>query len=95
MRYETWRRAWAPIEPAFHIYYPGRRQMPPGLRELIDTLRLKAEKSASKRLRRYYDPEAPCPQPSGFESRYTRNLFLPYRLPVYRAFFTGFFLGGL
>ncbi|MEX5538529.1 LysR family transcriptional regulator [Pseudomonas syringae] len=31
---------WAPIEPAFHIYYPGRRQMPPGLRELIDTLRL-------------------------------------------------------
>lgn len=30
---------WAPIEPAFHIYYPGRRQMPPGLRELIDLLR--------------------------------------------------------
>lgn len=27
---------WAPMEPAFHIYYPGRRQMPPGLRELID-----------------------------------------------------------
>lgn len=30
---------WAPTEPAFHIYYPGRRQMPPGLRELIDLLR--------------------------------------------------------
>lgn len=30
---------WAPIESAFHIYYPGRRQMPPGLRELIDLLR--------------------------------------------------------
>ncbi|EPM43709.1 LysR family transcriptional regulator [Pseudomonas syringae] len=30
---------WAPIEPAFHIYYPGRRQMPPGLRELIDLFR--------------------------------------------------------
>lgn len=34
---------WAPIEPAFHIYYLGRRQMPPGLRELIDTLRLEVE----------------------------------------------------
>ncbi len=34
---------WAPIEPAFHIYYPGRRQRPPGLRELIDTLRLEVE----------------------------------------------------
>lgn len=33
---------WAPIEPAFHIYYPGRRQMPPGLRELIDLLRTEA-----------------------------------------------------
>ncbi|AQZ34708.1 LysR family transcriptional regulator [Pseudomonas sp. LPH1] len=33
---------WAPIEPAFHIYYPGRRQMPPGLRELIDVLRTEA-----------------------------------------------------
>ncbi|MDP9607517.1 UNVERIFIED_ORG: DNA-binding transcriptional LysR family regulator [Variovorax paradoxus] len=30
---------WAPWEPAFHIYYPGRRQMPPGLRELVDLLR--------------------------------------------------------
>lgn len=30
---------WAPVEPAFHIYYPGRRQMPPGLRELIDILK--------------------------------------------------------
>lgn len=33
---------WAPIEPPFHIYYPGRRQMPPGLRELIDVLRTEA-----------------------------------------------------
>ncbi|NAT15200.1 LysR family transcriptional regulator [Pseudomonas syringae pv. actinidifoliorum] len=31
---------WSPIEPAFHIYYPGRRQMPPGLRELIDSFRI-------------------------------------------------------
>lgn len=30
---------WAPTEPPFHIYYPGRRQMPPGLRELIDVLK--------------------------------------------------------
>ena len=30
---------WAPVEPAMYIYYPGRRQMPPGLRELIDTFR--------------------------------------------------------
>jgi DNA-binding transcriptional LysR family regulator len=30
---------WAPVEPAFYIYYPGRRQTPPGLRELIDMLR--------------------------------------------------------
>ena len=30
---------WAPIEPAFYIYYPGRRQMPPGLRELVDLFR--------------------------------------------------------
>nr|WP_257604575.1 LysR substrate-binding domain-containing protein [Pseudomonas fluorescens] len=27
---------WAPIEPAFYIYYPGRRHMPLGLRELVD-----------------------------------------------------------
>ncbi|MFQ2601397.1 LysR family transcriptional regulator [Aeromonas caviae] len=30
---------WTPIEPAFHIYYPGHRQVPPGLRELIEILR--------------------------------------------------------
>ncbi|WMY11765.1 LysR family transcriptional regulator [Paraburkholderia phenoliruptrix] len=30
---------WAPVEPAFHLYYPSRRQMPSGLRELIDLLR--------------------------------------------------------
>lgn len=30
---------WAPVEPAFHIYYPGHRQVPPGLRELIEILR--------------------------------------------------------
>ena len=30
---------WAPIEPAFHIYYPGRWQMLPGLRELVDLFR--------------------------------------------------------
>lgn len=27
---------WAPIEPAFHIYYPGSRQMVPSLRKLTD-----------------------------------------------------------
>jgi DNA-binding transcriptional LysR family regulator len=30
---------WSPMEPPFHIYYPGHRQTPPGLRELIDTLK--------------------------------------------------------
>lgn len=30
---------WAPIEPPFCLYYPGHRQMPTGLRELIDALR--------------------------------------------------------
>lgn len=30
---------WAPLGEAFHLYYPSRRQMPPGLRELIDMLR--------------------------------------------------------
>lgn len=30
---------WAPLEPAFHIYYPGRRQMPAGLREFVEVLR--------------------------------------------------------
>ncbi|MCA1179587.1 MULTISPECIES: LysR family transcriptional regulator [unclassified Pantoea] len=30
---------WAPIEPAMHLYYPGHRQIPQGLRELIDMLK--------------------------------------------------------
>jgi DNA-binding transcriptional LysR family regulator len=30
---------WAPLEPQFHLYYSSRRQMPPGLRELIDMLK--------------------------------------------------------
>lgn len=30
---------WASNGPAFHIYYPGRRQMPTGLRLLIDLIR--------------------------------------------------------
>lgn len=30
---------WSPLEPPYYLYYPGRRQMPPGLRELIDVLR--------------------------------------------------------
>lgn len=30
---------WTPVEPPFTLYYPGHRQMPPGLRELIDMLR--------------------------------------------------------
>ena len=30
---------WAPMEPAFHLYFPAGRLMPPGLRELIDVLR--------------------------------------------------------
>lgn len=30
---------WAPVEEPFYLYYPGRRQIPPGLKELIDILR--------------------------------------------------------
>ncbi|TPQ40957.1 LysR substrate-binding domain-containing protein [Cupriavidus pinatubonensis] len=30
---------WAPIEPGFHIYYSSRRQMPTGLRVLIDLVK--------------------------------------------------------
>ncbi|MDB5373488.1 MAG: LysR family transcriptional regulator, partial [Belnapia sp.] len=28
--------AWAPLGPGFYLYYPGRRQVPTGLRLLID-----------------------------------------------------------
>jgi len=30
---------WAPMGPGFHVYYPGRRQLPAGLRLLIDLIR--------------------------------------------------------
>lgn len=30
---------WAPMGPGFHIYYPSRRQLPTGLRLLIDHIR--------------------------------------------------------
>lgn len=30
---------WAPLGPGFHIYYSGRRQLPTGLRLLIDLIR--------------------------------------------------------
>lgn len=30
---------WASLGPGFHIYYPGRRQLPTGLRLLIDLIR--------------------------------------------------------
>jgi DNA-binding transcriptional LysR family regulator len=30
---------WAPVGPGFHVYYPGRRQLPTGLRLLIDLVR--------------------------------------------------------
>jgi DNA-binding transcriptional LysR family regulator len=30
---------WAPIGPGFHVYYSGRRQLPTGLRLLIDLIR--------------------------------------------------------
>ncbi len=30
---------WAPMGPGFHVYYPGRRQLPVGLRLLIDLIR--------------------------------------------------------
>ena len=30
---------WAPIGPPMHLYYSGRRQLPTGLRLLIDTIR--------------------------------------------------------
>jgi DNA-binding transcriptional LysR family regulator len=29
---------WASIGPGFHIYFPGRRQLPTGLRLLIDLM---------------------------------------------------------
>lgn len=35
---------WAPIEPPFYLYYPGHRQAPPGLRELIETLQNSSSK---------------------------------------------------
>lgn len=38
---------WAPVEPAYYLYYPGRNQMPPGLRELIDVLRTEADSWAT------------------------------------------------
>lgn len=30
---------WSPVGPGFHIYYPGRRQLPTGLRLLIEYIR--------------------------------------------------------
>ena len=30
---------WAPVGAGFHIYYPGRRQLPTGLRLLVDLIR--------------------------------------------------------
>ncbi|MFD0937470.1 LysR family transcriptional regulator [Methylobacterium trifolii] len=30
---------WVPLGPGFHLYYPGRRQLPTGLRLLIDLIR--------------------------------------------------------
>jgi len=30
---------WAPMEPGFYVYYPGHRQVPPGLPELIEALK--------------------------------------------------------
>ncbi len=30
---------WAPLGPGFHLYYPSRRQLPTGLRLLIDLIR--------------------------------------------------------
>jgi DNA-binding transcriptional LysR family regulator len=30
---------WSPVGPGFHIYYPGRRQLPTGLRLLIEHIR--------------------------------------------------------
>lgn len=35
---------WAPIEQPFYLYYPGRRQMAPGLKEFIGILRTDADK---------------------------------------------------
>ncbi|WP_431022923.1 Transcriptional regulator (plasmid) [Erwinia rhapontici] len=31
--------AWSPTQPGMHLYYPGHRRIPQGLRELIDVLR--------------------------------------------------------
>ncbi len=30
---------WAPLGPGFHVYYNGRRQLPTGLRLLVDLIR--------------------------------------------------------
>lgn len=30
---------WAPVEPPMYLYYPGHRQVPPGLHELIEVIR--------------------------------------------------------
>jgi hypothetical protein len=30
---------WASLGPGFHIYYPGRRQLPTGLHLLIEVIR--------------------------------------------------------
>lgn len=34
---------WAPTEPPMYIYYPGHRQIPPGLHELIEVIRNEIE----------------------------------------------------
>lgn len=39
---------WAPTEPAMHLYYPGHRRIPQGLRELIDVLKEEIEAEARR-----------------------------------------------
>ena len=34
---------WAPLEEPMYLYYPGHRQVPQGLKELIETLREEIE----------------------------------------------------
>nr|WP_318382397.1 LysR family transcriptional regulator [uncultured Enterobacter sp.] len=34
---------WSPVEPAMHLYYPGHRSVPQGLKELIAVLRREIE----------------------------------------------------
>jgi DNA-binding transcriptional LysR family regulator len=39
---------WCPVFPGYHLYYAGRRQLPPALALVIETLRWQEEKASRK-----------------------------------------------